>query len=145
MSMSEEPEQTLNSRISSVIERIEQLVADGYTEAVSAIRPLAELPATIHAIGDSIDIGAGIALQAVEVLLDVLEANKEPPVFNERPLGPGGEQLARELAADLMELQYDDQHQSFDYDTVRDLQTKARCLLTGESPDLMLRDKQLNS
>jgi len=138
-------DQNLESRISSAIKRIEQLVADGYGEAVSAIQPLAELPGTIHAIGGNIDIGVGTALGAVEVLLDVIEAMKEPPVFNERPLGPGGEQLARELAADLMELEFDMGHQSFDYDEVRELQIKARCLLTGEDLEALRRDKQLSS
>lgn len=53
-------------------------------------------------------------------------------MFNERPLGPGGDQLAREICADLMELHFDTDVGAVDHHDIRELQTKARSLLTGE-------------
>lgn len=116
----------VSNRIEQAIERIEQLVADLYPEAASAIKPLCEANACLRDF-DGAEVGAGFVLQALEVILQVIG---QPPRASTVMPQDEFSRRARLLAADVMEISFDDSG-NFEYHDIMACQVSARRLLTG--------------
>jgi uncharacterized protein YoaH (UPF0181 family) len=115
------------ARVDEAVERIEKLVTQGHTGAALAIRSVVELRSMAREFSDG-ETMAGIALRAVESLLDALEAVGAQAVVPTDAFV----QRARVLCADLLELSMEPGIDHWNQQEVGRCRDEARALLTGE-------------
>jgi hypothetical protein len=116
----------VHNRIEKAVALAEELIGAGRTDLVPVIRQLSDLDMCVREFSDG-TVVAGLALRAIETLLDAIDCGPEAPASM-----PPDEftRRARLLAADVMQIGFDEQGH-FEFHDIMACQVAARRVLTG--------------
>lgn len=111
------------AEIDGRLDRMEELIKQGKTDLVTAMRQLSEFREMVQQFTDGEVFGFAL-LEVIDPLLNSVESTSQPAT--REPI----ERQAKLLAADVIELGFDDDGH-YDFHSIMELKTAARRLLTG--------------